>query len=210
MPASPLLAAVLICAFSAALAVAEAAAQSQQTLPITYAELDEAVTKSGYVVAHLEPVSASGPRETRRVIRIGERNVEVFAVAASSPQFSSSPDFVYLWFAPVNGGDEDNKRSFGVVADVLQRVFPNWDDVASWVINVSQDAWERSGRYLKGQPISDEDRVISTRRNDSWIDVYGMLPDLFIYVVTTRPECRLGATFMKRQANPCLPDPSNP
>lgn len=209
MPASPLLAALLVLASSVVSAATETAA-SAPPLGISYDQLDEAVTKSGYVVARLEPVPAKGPREFRQVIKKGGRaSTDVLAITTSSPQPSSSPDFVYLWFAPVNAAEHDSERSLDVITDVFRRVFPNWDDVAGWVMDASRDVWERWIRYPDGKPISIEDRILSVRRDDIWIDLYAMPPDLILYVVTTRAECRLAVTFIRR-ANPCLPDPSNP
>ena len=180
------------------------------TLKLSYDQLAKMLDESGFFDPQSERRSVFGDRENWRFAKTRSGgNSELFHVLAAGPT-ALAPDTIYLWFAPVNGTGEDNQRTISLIKTIAQRVFPQWLDAGEWMETASRDAWNRSARAMESRTPMNEDVIITTDHRGASINVFGVPPDLFFYMITTRQECRLGETFMLRRANPCLAELKRP
>lgn len=166
--------------------------------------------ESGFFDPQGERRSVIGDRESWKFSKTFSRgNSEVFHVFVVGPT-SLAPDTIYLWFAPVNGSGEDNERTISLIKAIAQQTFPQWAEAGEWMETASRDAWNRTAKAMESRTPASQDSIVTTNRGGAWIDVFGVPPDLFLYMITTRQECRLGETFMLRRPNPCLPEAKKP
>lgn len=183
-----------------------------RTLSVSYSDLGKTMDEDGFLDFSFRKRTVSENREiweSEKSRSYGTNKVGVFQIVAAG-NVGSKPDIIAFWLAPVNGRDEEVDGSFRMLQKLVLQIFPNWSDSGSWIETASREAWKLSGEVLDRKAPENKDTVVSTDREGVWIDVFGVPPDYFFYVVTTRQDCLLRETLIQRRENPCLPEPKTP
>lgn len=92
----------------------------------------------------------------------------------------------------VNLSKEEGERTFRVLSDLFEAIYPDWSDAKNWPTTSLKDSWNRLAAMQRGD---DPDKtLVRETRNGITSTTFGVPPDLVIYAVTVRKRCLPTAT----------------